>query len=89
MFPGVRGFLGALDVCYSLGTRAAAQDSVYAPTFSSHLVKLACDVSVLSSCLATAVISVTVCEFELVDALCAMRVDCVCVCVCLSFINPI
>lgn len=51
------------------------QKSVCTSTFSPHLAKLECNVCVLSASLAPAVVSVTACEFELVDALC----DCVCV----------
>ena len=58
-------------MCYCLSASRAVQRSVYAPAFSPHLAKLECDACVLSASLATAVVSVTVYEFELADALCA------------------
>lgn len=61
----------ARDMCYCLTASRAVQRSVYAPAFSPHLAKLECDACVLSASLATAVVSVTVYEFELADALCA------------------
>ena len=58
-----------LDICYCLTVSRAALRSVYAPAFSPHLAKLECNVCVLSASLATAAVSVTVSEFELVAAL--------------------
>lgn len=72
-------------ICHCLTVSRAAQRSVYAPTFLPHLAKLECDVCVLSAALASAVVSVTVCEseFELADMHCARESesDSACVCV--------
>lgn len=61
----------ALDICYCQTVSRAAQRAVPAPAFGPRLASLECDVCVLPASLATAVVSVTVGEFELVAVLCA------------------